>query len=135
MHASMSLVFGKGRVQRIPRERPLRILALTLCAAASAAAQSTRSDSLSAPIHDVHYDVTYLRGNAQRRAVDVAMTFTTAGTAPVVLSLPAWTPGAYEISNFARWVTDFTVTGDGKPATWDKLDFDTWRIRPSGAKS
>jgi predicted metalloprotease with PDZ domain len=57
------------------------------------------------------------------------------GTAPVVLSLPAWTPGAYEISNFARWVVGFEATGDGKPVTWDKLDFDTWRIRPAGAKS
>jgi predicted metalloprotease with PDZ domain len=153
----MRLIVGNDRMQRIIRiirtircirfsnfyidarmatapVRPVTTLALILCAATTAA-QSPRSDTISAPIRDVHYDVTYLRANAQRRAVDVAMTFTTAGIAPVVLSLPAWTPGAYEISNFARWVTDFSVTGDGKPAAWDKLDFDTWRIRPSGAKS
>ncbi len=59
----------------------------------------------------------------------------TTGGAPVILSLPAWTPGAYEISNFARWVTEFAATSDGKPLTWDKMDFDTWRIRPNGAKS
>jgi predicted metalloprotease with PDZ domain len=31
-------------------------------------------------------------------------------------------------------VQDFVVTGDGKPLDWDKLDFDTWRIEPDGAK-
>ncbi len=98
-------------------------------------AQAARNDSVSAPIHDVRYDVTFLRANAEQRVVDVEMTFGTAGTAPVVLALPAWTPGAYEIDNFSRWVIGFDATGDGKPLTWDKLDFEKWRIRPAGAKS
>jgi predicted metalloprotease with PDZ domain len=92
-------------------------------------------DSISAPIRDVHYDVTFMREHAQRRAVDVTMTFATTGSATVLLSLPAWTPGAYEISNFSRWVTSFEATGDGHALTWDKLDYDTWRVKPSGAKS
>ena len=29
----------------------------------------------------------------------------------------------------------FDVSGDGKPLSWDKLDFEKWRIRPAGAKS
>ncbi len=99
------------------------------------AAQVARNDSVSAPIHDVRYDVTYARANAPYRVVDVAMSFTTAGTSNVVLALPAWTPGAYEISNYARWVGAFEVSGDGKPLSWDKLDFEKWRIRPDGAKS
>jgi predicted metalloprotease with PDZ domain len=103
--------------------------------AAFAGAQGTRGDTTSAPIHDVRYEVTFQRMNAQARVVEVAMTFTTAGSAPVVLSLPAWTPGAYEISNFARWIGGLEAVGDGKPLTWDKLDYDTWRIRPNGAKS
>ena len=98
-------------------------------------AQAPRNDSTSSPIHDVHYDVTFMRSNAEQRMVDVAMTFGTSGAGPVVLSLPAWTPGAYEISNFSRWVIGFDATGDGKPLTWDKLDFEKWRIRPAGAKS
>ncbi len=99
-------------------------------------AQATRADSTSAPIHDVHYDVTFTSETAQQRAVAVGMTFTTTGTAPVLLSLPAWTPGAYELANFARYVTDFEPTSEaGKPLGWDKLDFDTWRIRPAGAKT
>ena len=92
-------------------------------------------DSTSAPIRDVRYDVTFMRPNGQQRAIDVAMSFNTTGASPVVLSLPAWTPGAYEISNFARWVVDFAATSDGKALQWDKLDFDTWRIRPTGGKA
>src|SRR5262249_36316663 len=64
-----------------------------------------------------------------------AMTFTTPGTSTVILSLPAWTPGAYEISNYARWLGAFEATGDGAQLSWDKLDFEKWRIRPAGAKS
>jgi len=93
------------------------------------------SDSVSAAIRDVRYDVTFMRSNGQQRAIDVAMSFNTSGTAPVLLSLPAWTPGAYEISNFSRWVVQFAATGDGKPLVWDKLDYDTWRILPAGSKA
>jgi predicted metalloprotease with PDZ domain len=99
------------------------------------AAQVARNDSVSAPIRDVRYDVTYTRANAPYRVVDVAMSFTTAGTSNVILALPAWTPGAYEISNYARWVGAFEATGDGVRLSWDKLDFEKWRIRPAGAKS
>ena len=80
------------------------------------------SDSGSAAIRDVKYDLTFTRATAEQRVVDVTMTFATTGTAPVLLSLPAWTPGAYEISNFARWVTRFAATSDGHAIVWDKLD-------------
>ena len=116
--------------------RTIAAVALSLTAHRAAAAQATQADSVSAPIRDVHYDVTFHRAEAEHRVVAVSMSFTTAGTAPVLLSLPAWTPGAYEIANFARWLTDFQPTADnGTPLTWDKLDYDTWRIRPAGAKS
>jgi predicted metalloprotease with PDZ domain len=95
----------------------------------------TPADSTSAPIRDVRYELTFMRANAQQRVVDVTMTFATTSPAPVLLSLPAWTPGAYEMSNFSRWVTKFDASADGKPITWDKLDYDTWRVRPAGAKS
>jgi predicted metalloprotease with PDZ domain len=111
------------------------VAGLTFAASMLGAQQAAR-DTVSAPIRDIRYDVTFMRPNGTRRIVDVAMTFTTTGSAPVVLSLPAWTPGAYEISNFVRWVDGFEATSDeGKPLSSDKLDYDTWRIRPAGAKS
>jgi len=111
---------------------------LAVLAGASAHAQPVQSvstnDSVSAPIRDVRYDVTFTKAHAQAKLVEVAMTFSTTGSAPVLLSLPAWTPGAYEITNYARWVTAFSATADGHAVAWDKLDYDTWRIRPAGAK-
>jgi predicted metalloprotease with PDZ domain len=113
----------------------LSLLAGLALAGALRAQQSNR-DTVSAPVRDIRYDVTFMRSNGMRRIVDVAMTFATSGSAPVVLSLPAWTPGAYEISNFVRWVDGFEATTDeGKPLTSEKLDYDTWRIRPAGAKT
>jgi len=53
----------------------------------------------------------------------------------VLLSFPSWTPGSYEISNFARFVSGFSATAGGKPLDWDKLDYDTWRIEPAGARA
>jgi predicted metalloprotease with PDZ domain len=60
------------------------------------------------------------------------MTFTVGGTDPVLLSLPSWTPGAYEIDNFARNVIGFSAEQAGRTLSWDKVDPDTWRIRPQG---
>jgi predicted metalloprotease with PDZ domain len=95
-----------------------------------AAAASTAS----APISDIRYEVAYDNGTAASRTLKVTMTFATSGAAPVILSLPAWTPGAYEMTWFAKWVSAFTPTGDGKALQWDKVDYDTWRVRPDGAK-
>lgn len=63
------------------------------------------------------------------------MTFNVAGNDPVLLSLPAWTPGSYEISDFVRKVSGFTVTGEGGTPRWDKLDPDTWRVLPNGSRT
>jgi predicted metalloprotease with PDZ domain len=89
----------------------------------------------SAPISGIRYDVTFDLRTAPARTLRVGMTFDVGGPGAVLLSLPAWTPGAYEISNFARWVSNFSAAAAGKALTWDKLDYDTWRIRPDGAKS
>ena len=89
----------------------------------------------SAPISGIRYDVTFDSRTAPARTLRVGMTFDVGGPGTVLLSLPAWTPGAYEISNFARWVSNFSAAAGEKALPWDKLDYDTWRIRPDGAKS
>ena len=86
----------------------------------------------SAPISDISYEVTFTRTNAAVRRVSSAMTFTVGGAEPLLLSLPSWTPGAYEIGNFARNVADFAAEEAGHTLAWDKVDADTWRVRPSG---
>src|SRR3954470_22588401 len=89
-------------------------LAAVLLAAPPAAAQRTSADSIvSAPVTDLRYEVTVDRTTLALRRLRVATSFTVAGAAPVVLSLPAWTPGAYEISNFASRVSGFAAAQSG----------------------
>ena len=108
------------------------VAALLLPAALDA--QGAAADSLvSAPVTNIHYDVRADRAALAARRLQVTTSFDVAGGGAVVLSLPAWTPGAYEISNFARWVSGFGATQNGAALRWDKLDYDSWRVRPVGA--
>ena len=111
----------------------LAALALPLAGVAGQAASSASANQ-SAPISGVRYEVTFDPSTAPTRILRVGMTFDVTGPGPVLLSLPRWTPGAYEMSNFARWIGNFAATSGGRALTWDKQDFDTWRIRADGAK-
>jgi predicted metalloprotease with PDZ domain len=98
------------------------------------AAQRSAADSaVSATVSDMRYEVTVDAAALATRRLRVATSFAVSGTSPVVLSLPAWTPGAYEISYFANRVINFGATEGGAALRWDKLDFDTWRVRPTAA--
>jgi predicted metalloprotease with PDZ domain len=97
----------------------------------SAAAPTPRS----APISNVRYEVTFDSTTARSRLLKVAMTFDVGANTPVVLSLPAWTPGAYDLTIFARKVVGFAATANGARLDWDKADYDTWRIAPAGNRS
>ena len=85
-----------------------------------------------APVSNIRYDLVFDSATAVQRMVKVGMRFDVTGNAPVLLSLPAWTPGAYEISNFARRVSEFAATAGNRAIDWDKADFDTWRVTPGG---
>jgi predicted metalloprotease with PDZ domain len=107
---------------------------LSLAAALPATAQGpSKSPTQSAPISNISYDVTFDSTTAAQRTIKVTMTFTANGTGEVLLSLPSWTPGAYEISNYARYVSEFTPMASGKTLGWDKTDPDTWRLRPTAS--
>jgi predicted metalloprotease with PDZ domain len=111
----------------------LAVVAAALGAPALHAQPRSAVDTLaSALVTDLRYEVTADRAALAARRLHVATSFEVQGGAPVLLSLPAWTPGAYEIGNFARWVGGFAATQDGAPLRWDKLDYDTWRVRPTG---
>ena len=79
----------------------------------------------------MRYEVTADKAALAARRLSVTTSFDVVDGGVVLLSLPAWTPGAYEITNFARWVSGFRATEDGAPLRWDKLDYDTWRVRPA----
>ncbi|MEO8909881.1 MAG: PDZ domain-containing protein [Gemmatimonadaceae bacterium] len=105
-------------------------LVLTLGFADDARAQAPR---MSAPITDVRYEITADSAAVGRRQLGVSMSFHVAGTEPVILSLPAWSPGHYVILWFARRVSDFSAQSNGVPLAWRKLDFQTWEVQPRSA--
>jgi predicted metalloprotease with PDZ domain len=97
-------------------------------------AAAAPGSAASAPISNIQYDITFNRETAAQRQLSVIMRFDVSGSGDVLLSLPAWTPGSYEVANFARWVSGFAPTAAGTALRWDKLDYDTWRIRTGGAR-
>ncbi|HEV8613622.1 MAG TPA: hypothetical protein VGQ73_08915, partial [Gemmatimonadales bacterium] len=105
-------------------------LPLSLSLPLSAQVAATRG---APPVTNIQYTLTFDSATARQRIVKLTMRFDVASTAPVLVSLPAWTPGAYEISNYARKLSNFSATSAGHPAVWDKTDYDTWRIRPVAA--
>jgi len=118
------------------RSRAGRTTAIVLALAAPTlgAQRATAAEgAISAPVTAMRYEVTADKAALAARRLSVTTSFDVVDGGVVLLSLPAWTPGAYEITNFAKWVSGFRATQDGAALRWDKLDYDTWRIRPARA--
>ncbi len=110
--------------------RSLGSVVLLLGAAQGALAQAPH---VSAPITDVSYEITADSSAVTRRQLGVVMSFRVTGTAPVVLALPAWSPGHYTLLWFARRVSEFSAQSASAPLEWRKLDYQTWQITPRSA--
>ncbi len=93
----------------------------------------TSAPSTSAPVTDLQFEVTAGRAEVANGHIDVTVRFRVAGTQPVVLSMPSWTPGSYSLDHFAREVSGFDAKQGGTTVRWDKLDPDTWRLHPERA--
>src|SRR2546423_14336462 len=75
----------------------------------------------------VRYDVSLL--SATEKQFHVSAEFPAAGKDTLFVSLPAWSPGNYEIQNYARYVHGFGAKNpSGQPLRWDRADKDTWRV-------
>ncbi len=86
---------------------------------------------VSAPVSGVGYHITIDSADAAQRRIRVSMTFTASTANPVLLAMPAWTPGSYELMYWAKSVSGFSALSAGKPLAWDKADYQTWRLRPA----
>src|SRR5207302_2160951 len=72
----------------------------------------------------VRYEVAVARSEFH-----VSAEFPTGGKDTLLVSLPAWSPGNYEIQNYARYVHGFGAKNAGGQALyWDRADKDTWRV-------
>ena len=103
---------------------------LLLTVARDVFAQTART---SAPVTDIRYEITADSAAVGRRQLGVSMSFQVESASPVILALPAWSPGHYTLLWFARRVSDFSAASSGTPLTWRKLDFQTWEIQPRSA--
>src|SRR5438093_13031533 len=80
---------------------------------------------LASPVHGqvVRYEVSVVRGQFH-----VSADFPTTGKDTLFVSLPAWSPGNYEIQNYARYVHGFAAkNAAGQAPHWERADKDTWR--------
>ena len=116
--------------------RSIPLALLLLLVSAPMAGQGAQPASIaalrSAPVSSMRYSLAFTRQTAQNRSLHVTTTFRVETGATVVLSLPIWTPGAYEVTYFARFISNFVARQGDRELDWDKADFDTWRITPSG---
>jgi predicted metalloprotease with PDZ domain len=63
------------------------------------------------------------------RLFHVEAEFPARGKDTLYVSLPAWSPGSYDIQNYARYVRHFGAKNVGGQALfWDRFDKDTWRV-------
>jgi len=79
----------------------------------------------------VRYEVSLTAGASE---FHVSADFPAAGKDTLFVSLPAWSPGNYEIQNYARYVHGFGAKNSaGQALRWDRGDKDTWRVVTGGA--
>jgi predicted metalloprotease with PDZ domain len=83
--------------------------------------------SLSAQTVPVKYEISVPA--PATRLFHVRAEFPVRGKDTVYVSLPAWSPGNYEIQNYARYVRHFAAKSPaGHALFWDRADKDTWRV-------
>jgi len=114
-------------------ESMIRIIAALVVTSVAAQSLQAQSPRISAPITGISYEITADSAAVGRRELVVAMSFQVASTAPVILSLPAWSPGHYRLLWFARRMSNFSAQSDGVQLDWRKLDYQTWEIKPRAA--
>ena len=114
---------------RVTRRNFARVIAAAFALAPASGLQS-QAPVVSAPISAIHYDVTADSAAVGRRQLGVTMTFRATSTRPVVLALPAWSPGHYTLLWFARRVSDFRAEANGSPLEWHMIDYQTWEVIP-----
>lgn len=82
----------------------------------------------SVSVTELRYEVTLGPSQVDEGLIDVQVSLRTREAGALLMSMAAWTPGSYEIADYARGLSGFTASQNGEALVWDKLDPDTWRI-------
>jgi predicted metalloprotease with PDZ domain len=119
------------RIDVRARARLHVLLLVGLTAASRIHAQSRLTAS--APVTNIRYEITADSAALRSRQLVVTMRCTVRSTKPVILALPAWSPGHYALLWFASRVSDFSTAAKGRPLVWRKVDHQTWMVAPDEA--
>ncbi len=81
----------------------------------------------------MYYKVSY--ENPHRHFIKVTQKISITNDNPIVLQLPSWRPGRYELGNFAKNIRDFRVSNEeNRPVNFIKISKDSWRIESKNSK-
>jgi predicted metalloprotease with PDZ domain len=79
----------------------------------------------------IHYKVSTV--HPHRHFITLEALFPVDGRNELILQLPSWRPGRYELGNFAKNIRGWKVTSaEGKELTFEKTSKDTWRVATTG---
>jgi predicted metalloprotease with PDZ domain len=100
----------------------------TMCLCAPLAAQPIYAEN-QLPARGVEIAYTVTVRNPASHLYDVELSVKGIRESSVSVSMPAWSPGAYRIENYARNVQDFRASNArNQPLRWQQTDKQTWRI-------
>jgi predicted metalloprotease with PDZ domain len=82
----------------------------------------------------MHYNFSY--NNPHKQYIDIEFTFSNVNSKEVLVRLPRWRPGRYELGNFAKNIQKFEVKNEsGIALKFEKIEKDAWLIQSDNAKS
>lgn len=81
----------------------------------------------------VDFEVSFIE--PQAHYVEMEMNISGLTKDYVDVKMPVWAPGSYLIREFEKSVEDFTATANGKPAKFEKVRKNAWRVYSAKAKN
>ena len=78
---------------------------------------------------------TFRISQPEARRIDVELQLDARGADSLDVRLPVWTPGSYLVREHQRHVDGLRAQGEGRDLPVEKVDKQTWRVRPQGART
>ena len=120
--------YPTGRSRISPGVIARLLLALALAAGASSAEAQVvyAANQIPAGNVEIDYRLTIEDPTFHIYTIEIEIQEVDADT--VRLAMPAWSPGAYSIRNYARNVQNFQARSGRRPLQWKKIDKQTWEV-------
>ncbi len=120
--------YPTGRRRTSPSVVARLLLALALLAGAGSAEAQVVYAANQIPAGDVEIDYRLTIEDPTFHIYTVEIEIQDIDADTVRLAMPAWSPGAYSIRNYARNVQNFQARSGRRPLQWKKIDKQTWEV-------